>query len=161
MVQVEHAERFDPDAQPYGASEWEWEKLGAFYDNGADAIDALVEANAFQVTSWPSLTERYPALVTYHPDLDMSINGFYRHLGPDKGDGSIGPGAELVRLLGEAVKVREIDLRTGRRVQGLIQDESGAAVGVRVGDTPLYARKGVVFASGGFAHNLELIRRWR
>src|SRR6478672_8118063 len=96
MVQVAHADRFDPDAERYGATEWEWEKLGAFYDNAADAIDALVEANAFRVTFWPSFTERYPAIVSYHPDLDMSINGFYRHVAPATADGLPAVGPELI-----------------------------------------------------------------
>jgi 3-oxosteroid 1-dehydrogenase len=160
--QVAQPDRFDPNVERYGANDWEWETIGAFYDNAADALDALVDADAFQVSTFASFTERYPAIPTYHPELDMSIQGFYRHIAPKHPDGSVRAGAELVRQLGEAVKKRGIELRTGHRVQGLIQDDSGAVVGVTVGDTPFYARRGVVFGSGGFAHNLELLDEyWR
>lgn len=162
MIQVAYPDQFVSDAKRYGATEWQWDLAEAFYDNAAPAIAALGEAGAFQVTPWLSFTERYPATVNYHPHLDSSIQGFYRHLAPAKDDGSPGPGADLVHQLGEAVKKRGIELRTGQRVQGLIQDPAGAAVGVTVGDNAIYARRGVVFASGGFAHNLDLIDKyWR
>jgi hypothetical protein len=109
-----------------------------------------------------SWTERYPAIVTYHPDLDQTIQGLYRHLHPLRQDGEAGSGAELIRQLTEAVKVRGIPLLTSHRVQGLIRDSFGAAVGVTVGDKRYYARRGVVFGSGGFAHDLELLDEyWR
>ncbi|MFI6310081.1 FAD-dependent oxidoreductase [Nocardia fusca] len=162
IVQVALPEQYDPDAERFGAQEWHWEAIQAFYDHAATAIDALVDAGAFRVTTWPSFTERYPAIVSYHPDLDNSIQGFYRHLGPARPDGTAAPGADLVDQLGAAVKHRGIELRTGYRVQNLIQDDTGAAIGVIAGDETIYARRGVVFASGGFAHNQDLIERyWR
>lgn len=163
VVQVAHPDQYDADAEYYGAEEWQWETIGAFYDNAANAIDALVAAGAFRVTTWPSFTERYPAIVSYHPELDNSIQGFLRHLGPAREDGSAAPGADLVDQLGVAVRSRGIEVRTDHRVQRLLQDETGAAVGVggTWGD-PIYARRGVVFASGGFAHNADLIDEyWR
>ena len=69
----------------------------------------------------------------------------------------------MVDQLGVAVRSRGIEVRTDHRVQRLLQDETGAAVGVggTWGD-PIYARRGVVFASGGFAHNADLIDEyWR
>ena len=162
MIHVAHPDAFDPEAEFYGVEEWQWTAITSFYDNAAKAIDALVEANAFQVTLWPSFTERYPAIVSYHPDLDESIQGFYRHLGPARADGTCGPGADLVDQLGAAVRSRGIEVRTRHRVQKLLQDDDGAAVGVGGGWGDIYARRGVVFGSGGFAHNGELIDKyWR
>ncbi len=166
MVRVAHPTQFNEHAEHYGANEWQWEKLTTYYDNAADAIQALVDAGALDVTSFPSFTGRYPAMLSYHSDLDMSIRGFYRHLMPQRPDGVQGIGHELVRQLGEAVKQREIPLRTGHRVVDLIQNDAGTVVGVTAdttnGRTSVYARQGVIFASGGFPHSAELIDKyWR
>jgi 3-oxosteroid 1-dehydrogenase len=162
IIQVAHADRYDPAAERYGVGEWEWETIGAFVDNAADALDALVAADAFQISLFHSYTERYPALPTYHPELDMSIQGFYRHIAPRHPDGSTRAGAELVSQLGDAIRDRGIPLLTGRRVQRILQDDSGAVIGVLAGDETYYARQGVVFGTGGFAHNLDLLdEHWR
>jgi len=166
MVRVAHPDQFDENAERFGATEWQWEKLTAFYENAGDAIDALVAVGALNVGFFPSFTERYPAMLSYHSNLDMSINGFYRHLIPIRPDGVQGIGHEMVRQLGEATLKRGINLRTGHRVAGLIHDADGAVVGVQAetadGTVSLYARQGVVFATGGFPHNAEIIDEyWR
>ena len=162
IMQVAHQSQYDADDARFGADDWQWETINAFYDNGALALAALAQANALHVTQSLSWTERYPAVVTYHPDLDQSIQGFYRHLHPRRQDGKAGSGADLIGQLTDAVKLRGIPLLMGQRVQGLIQDPVGAAIGVTVGDKPYYARRGVVFGSGGFAHDLELLDEyWR
>jgi 3-oxosteroid 1-dehydrogenase len=166
MARIAHPSKFDPETERYGMGQWEWEKLTAFYDSAADAIDALIEAGALDVTFFPSFTERYPAMVSYHADVDMSMRGFYRHLIPRDPDGVPRIGWELVRQLSEAVKKRGIEVRTGHRASALVQTESGEVIGVSAetseGPVSLHARQGVVFATGGFPHNLELIDQyWR
>jgi len=166
MVRVAHPDHFDPHAERYGASEWEWEKITTYYDNAADAIDALLDAGALDLTFFPSFTPDYPAMLSYHSELDMTVQGFYRHLMPRRPDGRLGIGPELVGQLGDAVRRRDIHLRVGHRVTGVIQDHGGAVVGVTAdtaaGAVSLYARQGVVFATGGFPHNAEIIRdHWR
>jgi predicted oxidoreductase len=167
MARIAHPASFDPDAERYGMGAWEWEKLTAFYDYASEAIDALIDAGALRVTTFPSFTERYPAMVSYHADLDMSMRGFYRHLMPLQPSGLQGIGWELIRQLADAARHRGIELRTAHRVRGLVTSDAGEVVGVTA-DTgaptraSLYARQGVVFATGGFPHNLELIERhWR
>jgi succinate dehydrogenase/fumarate reductase flavoprotein subunit len=162
MIKVAHPDKFDADAEFFGVEPWQWNTVTAFYDNAARAIDALVDAGAFHVTLWPSFTERYPAIVSYHPEFDESIQGFYRHLGPARADGTCGPGAELVDQLGAALRRRGIEVRTAHRVQRLLQDDDGAAVGVGGDWGNVFARRGVVFGSGGFAHNADLVTEyWR
>jgi succinate dehydrogenase/fumarate reductase flavoprotein subunit len=161
MARVAHPDAFDPDAERYGMGEWEWEKLTAFFENAAAAIDALVDAGALEIMNFPSFSELYPAMLSYHCELDMSIAGFYRHLLPKRPDGSGHCGHELIRQLAEAAKRRGIELRTQHRVTGVIEADDGEVVGVTAetpqGEESLYARQGVVFATGGFPHNLELV----
>ncbi|XPP27123.1 MAG: FAD-dependent oxidoreductase [Leucobacter sp.] len=160
IMQVAHRFQYDADDARFGADDWQWETINAFYDHGAPALEALAAADVLHVTQSLSWTERYPAVVTYHPDLDQTIQGFYRHLHPLRPDGEAGSGAELVTQLTDAIKRRGIPLLTDHRVQGLIRDSSGAAVGVTVGDRRFFARQGIVFGSGGFAHGLDLLEEY-
>lgn len=166
MVRIAHPDRFDADAERYGATEWEWEKLTAYYENAAGAIDALIAAGVLDLTFFGSFTERYPTMVSYHSDIDMSIQGGYRHLMPRRANGRRGAGMELARQLGAAIRDRQIPLQTEHRVRGVVEDADGAVIGVKAqtanGERTLFARQGVVFASGGFAHNLDIIdQHWR
>jgi 3-oxosteroid 1-dehydrogenase len=161
MAQVAHPGDFDPDAECYGVGAWEWEKLTAYYDNAADAIRAVVDAGALRVKFFPSFTENYPAMASYHYELDHSIQGYYRHLMPMQANGHAGVGHEMIAQMAAAAQRRGIPLRTGHRASGLVHGGDGAVVGVTVdgadGPETLYGRKGVVFATGGFPHSAELV----
>ena len=160
MAQVAHPDAFDAGAERFGMGEWEWEKLTAYYDNASDAIDALVAAGALRVRRFPSFTDRYPGMVSYHYELDQSIHGFLRHIIAENPEGGTGIGHELIRQLAEAAKAREIEVRTNHRVRGLVTD-GDAVVGVTVetpdGPCTVHARQGVVFTTGGFPHDAELV----
>ncbi|CAB4920393.1 unannotated protein [freshwater metagenome] len=166
MAKVSYPGDYDPQAPRLGMSEWQWDLMNEYYDNASDAIEALRDAGALNVTFFRSFTDEYPAMVSYNSHLDNSIQGYYRHLMPQRPDGVEAVGWEMIRQLGEAVKARGIDVRTGHRVQGVIQSPAGEVVGVRAttadGEQALYARQGVVFGTGGFPHNLDIIERhWR
>jgi succinate dehydrogenase/fumarate reductase flavoprotein subunit len=164
MARIAYPGQFDPDAEHYGVGAWEWEKLTTYYDNAATAIRAVVDAGALKVMFFPSFTERYPAMASYHYELDNSIQGYYRHLMPMKADGHAGIGHEMIAQVAEAAKQREIELHTGHRASGLIHGSDGAVIGVTVdsadGEKALYARRGVVFCTGGFPHSAEFVDQY-
>jgi hypothetical protein len=74
-------------------------------------------------------------------------------------------GVVAVRTMSEAARRDGVDIRTNHRVQRVIVDEKGRVVGVEA-DTAagktvaLKARKAVIFASGGFLHDLDLRRSY-
>lgn len=85
--------------------------------------------------------------------VDLAIHGRGMHL--------VNGNALAARLLRSALDAG-VDLRTGRRVTGLIR-ESGRVTGVHVlrkdgTRETIYARNGVVLASGGFPQDPELRR---
>ena len=101
-------------------------------------------------------TRDYEAMVEYHNDLD---HGFGAHLAVQQENGHWGAGPHLIQKLDQLAAERGIDLRTGHRVSDVVEDEQGAVVGVIAGtsdgDVSLYARKGVVFCTGGYPHDRE------
>lgn len=71
-------------------------------------------------------------------------------------------GAALAGALFKGALDQGAEVRTGVAVTGLVQDESGAIVGVRAEadgeEISIRARLGVVVASGGFEWNAELVK---
>ena len=78
-------------------------------------------------------------------------------------DGGAGNGGELVRQLTAFAESRGTEVRLGHRIVDLLV-EDGAVCGVVVDDgracREIRARGGVVFGSGGFAHDPELRERF-
>ena len=70
-------------------------------------------------------------------------------------------GEVAIRTMGGKARADGIDIRTGHRAQRTIVDGNGAVIGVEA-DTAagkkvrLKARKAVVFATGGFTHDVTM-----
>src|SRR6185295_9534913 len=70
-------------------------------------------------------------------------------------------GVHAVRTMSEAARKAGVDIRTSHRVQRTIVNDAGRVVGVEADDAngrthKFKGRKAVIFASGGFTHDLEL-----
>jgi fumarate reductase flavoprotein subunit len=72
---------------------------------------------------------------------------------------AVGEGRALVAVLERSCRERHIDIALGQRVDGLIQDSDGAVVGVTSGADQVSAA-GVIFATGGFGHNRDLLQQY-
>lgn len=84
----------------------------------------------------------------------------------DTNDGHLDPkwsGSYFTYAVKPYLEKSEIDLRLNTEAIELIQDEKGAVIGAKVEDNEgtynIYAKK-VVLATGGFAHNRELIEKY-
>lgn len=133
--------------------------IESFYDNSARVTQLLVDLGALQAR----LDLNTP---DYHADLDEDHAPYGRHLLQRRSQEEIDTqqtgGTVLIarmRAVGEAMSV---DLRLGHRVVGLLTLEDGSVVGVEVHigrrTEIIGARRGVVFASGGFLHDRELAK---
>jgi hypothetical protein len=73
----------------------------------------------------------------------------------------MGGGAELMKQLNGAVKVRGIPLLTNHRAMKLIMNQEGRVIGVEAesgGSTVrVRARKAAIFGTGGYVHNPEFV----
>jgi 3-oxosteroid 1-dehydrogenase len=74
-----------------------------------------------------------------------------------------GDGSDLVAQLSRAATALGVEVRVSHRVDGLITS-GDAVVGVTAtrpdGQVEIRARQGVVFATGGFSHNPELVKQY-
>jgi 3-oxosteroid 1-dehydrogenase len=160
MSKLAYPEVYDPNAERLGLGEREWELINVYYDTGSDVMDKLHELG-LGLMEFPSFTGKYEAMVEYHSDVE---HGFGAHLAPQQPNGGYGAGVHLIGQLSAIARQHEIELRVGHRVTDVLCNDAGEVIGVTAtregGDVSLYARKGVVFASGGYPHNRDLTLKY-
>lgn len=155
MARLARPQLFQADCTDFGLPGNEFELIEAFYDSAASTIDALGEMGAFTPIHRPDAPDYYAAL----PENAAP----YGHvMYPRTPEGDYGTGAELIRQLSEAAARMGVRIQTDRRVRVALRDGSGRVVGVRAERedgslVSIRARQGVVFATGGFTHNRELL----
>ncbi len=160
MARYAYPERYRSDSATLGLAPAELALLQAFYHHGAPAVARLNEIGAVNLIRFD-----LPGGVGPSPDYAATLpenkvpKG--RAIWPDpKITG--GRGSSLVDHMVAWLEKRGATLLTEHQVVKLIQQD-GRVVGVeaKTGQKILRirARKGVIFGSGGFAHNAELTQR--
>lgn len=162
MARYAYAERFQADSPTLGLEPRELALLQAFYRNGAKAVDTFQELEASHFIRF-ELPGGVGPSADYAPSLPENHLPKGRSIWPDPavngGRGSAivdGMIAWLQERGGKALTdhpVVELIQEEGR-VIGVIAEHQGQRLNIR-------ARKGVIFGTGGFAHNPELTRRYQ
>jgi 3-oxosteroid 1-dehydrogenase len=162
MVRFSYPQRFNPSADTLGVSESEYRLLEAFYDNGSKAIDGLRADGDLRLGEWRMFALDRPA-TDYLDNVPENKVPAGRCLGPLKEDGSMGLGAELMTQFRTALERRKVPILTGHRAAQLIRNPDGRVIGLECDADgkriKIRARKGVIFGTGGYAHNIEFINR--
>jgi succinate dehydrogenase/fumarate reductase flavoprotein subunit len=139
-----------------GLTQWQYERIGAFYDRGTEALRQLMDWGAIRIQHGVGVPD-------YYAQLPENTSPEGRCMFPnqlDQPDGPIGSGQDIIDLFDRTARQTGVDIRVRHAVRQVVCDGQGAVVGVVV-DTPdgpvaIRARRGVVFASGGFTHNVEM-----
>jgi 3-oxosteroid 1-dehydrogenase len=161
MARVAAPGAFDPEAPHLGLLEEDYRLLATYYDRGRQVMEELAALGAVDMgapwLAWDG--QPFPDYYEF-PENRAPRGRGVQALTPDGGTGN---GGELVRQLLAFARDRGTEVRLGHRVVDLLV-EDGAVTGVVVDDghacRPLRARGGVVFGSGGFAHDPELRQRF-
>ena len=156
MARCAFPNRYAGHLEDFGIGDLRLGLLEAFYDNAADLVEELESTG---VVSFAPLD--YP---DYNTQLAENTTPLWRSLKiryPStwrKGVDSWG-GNWLVESLLGAAEQSGTRVRTGHQVHRVVQNDAGEVIGVevRVGtrNKLVGARRGVVFASGGFLHNVS------
>ena len=164
MARYSYPRRYNPDLPNLGLEPGEIALLEAFYDNASPAVDELRESGSLNMAEWRGFALD-KAAVDYLDQVPENKVTTGRPLGPLTADGAMGLGAELMAQLGGAVKKREIKTLLEHRAARLVKDASGRVIGLEAESgektVAIRARKGVIFATGGYAHNSEFTRRYQ
>lgn len=143
----------------FGMPESEYKLLEAFYDNSSKAFEFLEANSALKTTGVLSF-------VDYYDNAPENKTPQGRMIMAERPDGQFGPGLELIRQLKAWVDSKNVPVLLKHRVKSVVRNDKGEVVGLEAvnGDgakVMLRARKAVIFATGGFSHNQELIRNFQ
>jgi succinate dehydrogenase/fumarate reductase flavoprotein subunit len=162
MARLSYPTHYDPSSPTLGLLPHIYSLFGTYYDSAAVAVAELDRIGAmgsvFSDGVTPDAEFNPMGHIEYHSELPENKIEYGRALMADTG-GIHGPGqgqATIDLLVAHARKVG-IEIRTGHPVEDVYTNSEGAVVGVLAetgsGPTSIRARKGVIFASGGFFHD--------
>jgi 3-oxosteroid 1-dehydrogenase len=159
MARLSRPEMYSADAPRFGMPEWEYSQYEAIYDNASTATELLSKKGALEYRHCDFVPDYWAEL----PE-DKAPKG--RVLLPKGARESMSDGGEVaVKTMSAAAKRDGIDIRSGHRVQRVIKNGKGEIIGVEAdtakGKKRFFARKAVVFCSGGFTHNVELRKNYQ
>jgi hypothetical protein len=173
LARVGFPASYSPDSERLGLSEEDFTLLEALYDHGHVAIDTLLEmgAIAFKDRRFPN-GDLMPPYPDYQADLPENKGIVGRALSPRAPDGATIPdgftdghgflvgGLLLIEGMRQVGDRLGVTLRVNQRVLDTVSDDAGGVIGVlvRSGNTTelVGARRGVIFATGGFLMNPDM-----
>ena len=155
---------YNRDHSTLGLPEPGYRLLEAYYDYADEMLQHMATLGALQSVAWMSYDG-----VSYFPDyqdnLPENATPRGRELGPRLADGSVGSGNDLIAQLTSYLRRANTRMLVDSPVVDLIQEADGKVIGVvvdtEVGTRSIQARRGVVFGSGGYSHNSELVRAYQ
>ncbi len=155
---------YSPDAPYFGLSEFDHDRIAAFYDNGSKAVDFFRFEGIFQLAEWRMWGLDQPA-VDYLEHVPENLTPMGRPLAAVDEAGTFCWGIGMIQQMVTFLSKREIPILTEHAVKELLTDTTGAVIGVLVethdGLKRVRGRRAVIVATGGYAHNTEMIQRYQ
>lgn len=142
-----------------GLPEREYRLLEAYYDNAAKSVEFLEQIGALKSNmfyAWPDYAEQVPE--------NKAPKG--RALCSVQPDGSYGRGVEIIRQLKVWLDERKVPVLLRHRASGLVRNDGGEVIGLLATakdgrKVSLRAKKGVIFGSGGFGQNADMMLNYQ
>lgn len=159
MARYAYPETYRADSKNFGLAENAYQMLEAFYDNGSRMVDWMDEIGAFRFREF-KLWEVDTFPPDYADHLPENRQSFMRALEPAVGAGPYTGGIAMASQLEAWLQKRKVPILLEHRAVGVIKD-GDRVIGLEVQNKDrrllIRARKGVIFGSGGYAHNVELV----
>ena len=162
MARYGFPERYQANSPTLGLDEREYEILKAFYRNAAPALETFesIKATNFVRFELPNGVGPSP---DYAPGLKENHLPKGRSVWPDPAIGG-GRGAAIVDTMIAWLNAKGVQTFTDYKVLELIKEQArviGVVAEHNGKRVNIQARKGVIFGTGGFAHNKELTHRYQ
>jgi 3-oxosteroid 1-dehydrogenase len=160
MARLSRPELYDPADSHLGVPPWEYAMYEAIYDNASTATELLSNRGALEYRHCAGVPD-------YWAELPEDKAPLGRVLLPKDALATMSDGGEVaIRTMSDAARRDGVDIRIGHRVQRLVRNSAGEVVGVEADSADgrlrrFFARKAVVFASGGFTHDVELRKNYQ
>ena len=160
MARYSYPQLYNPDNSMLGLMKNDFDLISTYYDEAHKAVEFLEDTGALQTIYEINWTGKLQVDYMDHLPENKGIRG--RILYSKGKDGKMSYGAELVRQLRTWATSNDIPILTGHEVKCILRNDQGEVVGLEVladGKETMHlrARKAVIFGSGGYTHNHELM----
>ncbi|NLC96358.1 MAG: FAD-dependent oxidoreductase [Erysipelotrichaceae bacterium] len=158
MARYSYSNQYNSEAERFGLTPHQFELIESYVNNAHNMADYLENIGALKSVMEINWTGKPQVDYMDHLPENKGIRG--RTLYPMNEQGKLGMGVELIRQLEKYVKDKGGIVHTGYRVSEIIM-EDGKAVGLVAlangKEHRFIAKKGIIFGSGGYSHDLELM----
>lgn len=165
MARFSWPQRYNHDDKTLGLSQNDYEMLDTFYDNNSKVIDLMHETGALKLKEWRGFVGVHDAPPDYLDHADQNRVPSGRAIGVIIGEDGTGLGAHLMEQMKTALDKIQVPVKLEHDVTSVIVDENNRAIGVVANhngkELRIKANKGVVFATGGYAHNTDFIAEYQ
>lgn len=159
MARYSFPHLYVPDDPTLGLSQHDYSLLEAFYDKASEMVDFLEQTGALRVIQEINWTGRPQVDYQDHLPENKGIRG--RTLYPRDSEGKMGYGYEMIRQFEEWARDHGIQILPDHRATRILLNSQGEVCGLEVSagtEVRIFkARKAVIFGSGGYSHNKELM----
>jgi succinate dehydrogenase/fumarate reductase flavoprotein subunit len=160
MARYSFPQLYNPSDPRLGLPENEYNMITTYYDTASKMVDFLWDIGAVKSIQEINWTGQPQVDYMDHLPENKGVRG--RTLYPMSPDGKQSYGDELVSQLKAWADGHNIPLLLNHRVKRIIKNNKGEVVGVEAITSEnvavtFRAKKAVVFCSGGFTHNPELM----
>ena len=160
MARYSYPQLYDPTAPRLGLPVNEFALMETYYDKAAEMVDFLADSEAVQSMQEINWTGKPQVDYMDHLPENKGIRG--RILYSKDANGKQAYGGELIRQLKACAKANGIAVLAEHRATKIMRNSNAEVIGLEVRtkeEKTLYfrARKAVVFGSGGYTHNAELM----
>lgn len=152
---------YNPNAEFLGLTELAYNKIAAFYDNGSEMVDFMRHNKVLNIGAWKlwDLNKPAPDYLEHVPE-NRTPSG--RSLTVYDNNGKAAWGYGMIEQFETWLANHGTQILTDAPVTQVIS-QNNRVLGVKIqhaGITKtIKARKGVIFGTGGFAHNVDLINQ--
>lgn len=158
MVRLAYPEKYDAGLEYYGVDKLKYDRLKSYVDNASEMIEFLANNEVFKYDmdySWKQ--KPYVDYVDHLPD-NKGIRG--RTVLTFDQDGNPGMGNVLIERLQTYLETKQVLMYVNAKVDDVVI-ENNKVKGIVVNNELVKVNKGVVFGSGGFSKNNDLMERFQ
>ena len=164
MARYSFPQLYNPDNPMLGLYKHNYELIETFYDNAHLAIEFLEDNGAIKVINEINWTGKPQVDYMDHLPENKEVRG--RCLYTEGEDGKLAYGGNLVKQLKAWAVAHDIPILTNHEVTKILKNDREEVIGLEVlvdgKDTvTFHAKKAVIFASGGYTHNPEMMLKFQ
>ncbi|MCE5196549.1 MAG: FAD-dependent oxidoreductase [Negativicutes bacterium] len=160
MARYSFPHLYNPNDAKYGVPKNEFELLSAMAEHASEMVEFLEDCGALHSIAEINWTGKPQVDYMDHLPENKGIRG--RVLYTQNPEGKLSYGFELIRQLETWARSHDILILTDHRVMKIMQNEQKEVIGLEVVKEnkeilKIKAHQAVVFGSGGYSHNPELM----